>query len=240
MTRCADCLWWHRKADSLPSNGLCTFGPPSVTFFGKSVWPETCFSDSCSRFKSKSKQVEVPDIDVLRTSDSNIINAIPNSAGYTLKRCRLRSEAQKNFMKKLNTTTDAEHAQLDIELLVADYELLGWLVVIDNGPFPHQMAEQEAFYRRMRGQFPYGSAYPTAMKLLPITVGGDFVTVGYGRKICSMNFSKAGTFDGISKPGEHLITPLSGTSIPIPLAEFKQLAYEELTREGDIHSKNPV
>lgn len=240
MPGCGHCVWWRRKADAVTSKGLCTFGPPSVTFLGRSVWPESHFSDSCSRFQSKSEQQEVPDIDVLKTSDCNIINAIPNSAGYKLKRCRLQTEAQKNFVKKFNTTTDAEHAPFDSELFVADYELLGWLVVIDNGPFPHQMADQEAFLRRMRGQVPHGSAYPTAMKLLPITVSGDLVTVGYGRKIRSMNFSKAGAFDGIFKPGEQLITPLSGTSIPIPLAEFKQLAYEELRREADIHSENPV
>lgn len=234
MGFCGDCRWWVKESDDVLSKGICRHSPPFVNFFGGTTWPKTSSTDRCSHFiETEESANKAPKYDSARADDTNIVNTIANTAGYKLLRCSLRPSTDDQWLKVQGAgqplkkglpykkdRTKFENLSVEDDLVVFELELLGWMVVVHNGPFSHRLSNRPFFNPHRHREFGPSLSYPVT--LIPITVSGTSIYAGYNRQITP--FSHWITYDGIFLPGKPNVTPLNEYFIPIPMDSFKERA----------------
>lgn len=245
MGLCRDCRWWlrDRETDDIFPKGICMHSPPSVNFFGRTTWPKTSSTDRCSHFiETEESANKAPKFDSARTDDTNIVNTIANTAGYKLLRCRLRTSTDDQWLKFQGAgqplkkglpykkdRTKFENLSVEDDLVVSELELLGWMVVVHNGPFSHRLSNRPFFNPHRHREF--GPSSPSPLTLIPITVSSMLINAGYNRQITP--HSHWITYDGIFLPGKPYVTPLNELSIPVLMDSFKERALRYLVSENN-------
>lgn len=229
--RCGDCKYWEiRKGKAM--QGHCKQRPPSVSFFGKIVWPKTNWSDSCGQFTKKEvKLFDLPDPPEMvswTVEESNIIRAIPDISGYMLISCRLKSERDDLYERiKLKHQRDLGIVQQTgpptarEHLVITLRKIIGWLVVLPNGPYQQEAGREfsPTFTRDL-------------VDLIPLAEGANLVASAYRNRLRRTAWpNEPATFDGIFAPDTNLVRQID-SSLWVRRTEFEEDAARSLAQQS--------